>query len=85
MAKQKTERITTSPISEYYIDLLKVDAWLAAKTKSSQATTLLCEGLLAREETIKERIQYIAEKRGIKVNQLWAEILEDKAGEPEKE
>ena len=81
MPKQNNERIYTSPISEYYHDLLKIDSWIVAKTKASQAASLLCAKLQERESRVKERLEYLAKKRNITVDELWNEILEDKAGE----
>ena len=81
MSKQNNERIYTSPISEYYQDLLKIDSWVVGKTKASQAASLLCAKLQEREERIKERLEYLAKKRGMTSDELWKEILEDKADE----
>ena len=73
------ERITTSQLSEYYTDLLKVDSWVVGKTKSVHATSLLCSKLHQREAQVKERLEYLAEKRGITGKELWNLILEGKA------
>ena len=71
----KSERIHTSPIGEYYMDLLEIDSWIVGRTKSTQATSLLCAKLQERETRIKDRLTYLAEKRGLSVNELWNGII----------
>lgn len=68
-------RETISPIGEYYSDLLTIDAYISGKTKSAQASSLLCSKLQEREELIEKRLIYLAEKRGISVKELKIEIL----------
>ncbi len=66
-------------LGEYYQDLLTIDAFIAGRTASAQAGSLLCAKLQEREPRIKERLEYLANKRGITVEDLTLQIL----GEPE--
>lgn len=66
-------------LGEYYQDLLTIDAFIAGRTPSAQAGSLLCAKLQEREPRIKERLEYLANKRGITVEELTSQIL----GEPD--
>lgn len=79
MTSRKDERLVISPIGEYYNDLLIIDSWIRDTTKSQQASSLLCAKLQEREERIKERIEYLAKKRGITPDELWLQILKGNA------
>ena len=79
MTSRKDERLVIAPIGEYYNDLLIVDSWIRDTTKSQQASSLLCSKLQEREERIKERIEYLAKKRGITSDELWVQILKGNA------
>lgn len=75
--RKKDNRETIAPIGEYYSDLLAIDAHISGKTKSAQATSLLCAKLQEREELIEKRLKYLAGKRGISVDDFRSEILRD--------
>jgi hypothetical protein len=75
----RRERFSISPIGEYYRDLLEIDAWINARTASTQANSLLCAKLQEREARIKERVAYLARKRGITAEEMWIQILKGEA------
>ncbi|MDB9527844.1 hypothetical protein PN498_17750 [Oscillatoria sp. CS-180] len=75
----RRERFSISPIGEYYRDLLEIDAWINARTASAQANSLLCAKLQERETRIKERVAYLAKKRGITADEMWVQILKGDA------
>lgn len=77
----RRERFSISPIGEYYMDLLTVDSWINARTNSTQANSLLCAKLQERESRIKERVEYLAKKRGVSTNDMWVQILKGEAEE----
>lgn len=66
-------------LGEYYQDLLILDSWINARALSNQAGSLLCAKLQEREPRIKERLKYLADKRGCSVDELIKQILN---GEP---
>jgi len=72
---RKDERLAIPALGEYYNDLLTVDSWINGRTKVVQAQSLLCAKLQERDKVIKERVEYLAKKRGITFDQMWAEIL----------
>jgi hypothetical protein len=75
----RRERFSIAPIGEYYRDLLEVDAWINARTASTQANSLLCSKLQEREPKIRERLEYLARKRGITIDEMRAQILRGEA------
>ena len=79
MAAKKQDRLQVAPLGEYYEDLLAVDAWIDDRTKSAQANTLLCNTLQEREPMLRERVAYLAKKRGIDPQEFWIEILKGNA------
>ncbi|MGB8691706.1 MAG: hypothetical protein WCD53_30890 [Microcoleus sp.] len=80
--RKKDGRLTVAPLGEFYEDLLRVDSWINARTIASQANSLLCAKLMQRQAEIRDRIQYLATKRGISAEDLWSQIL---SGEAERE
>ncbi|NET90185.1 MAG: hypothetical protein F6K45_19165 [Kamptonema sp. SIO1D9] len=79
MAARRDARLLISPLGEYYEDLLALDAWINARSKANQANSLLCSKLQEREGRIKERIEYLAKKRGIDSEELQLQILKGEA------
>ena len=75
----RRERFSISPIGEYYMDLLTVDSWINARTNSTQANSLLCAKLQERESRIRERVEYLAKKRGVSTSDMWVQILKGEA------
>ena len=75
----RRERFSISPLGEYYRDLLEVDSWINARTASTQANSLLCAKLQERESRMKERVAYLAQKRGISPDEMWIQILKGEA------
>lgn len=75
----KDRRLALPALGEYYNDILTLDAWINNRTRVTQAQSLLCAKLQEREIRIKERLEYIAKKRGITADELWESILEGTA------
>ncbi len=84
-----TKRITAAPIGEYYEDLLLIDARINARSLQAHTNSLLCAKLQEREQRIKERVAYLAQKRGIPFEEMWQALLKgdklaaDEVGEEE--
>lgn len=83
MTIRKDGRLVISPLGEFYEDLLKVDSWINARTIASQANSLLCAKLMQRQVEIRDRVTYLAAKRGISAEDLWTQILSGEAEEDE--
>ena len=79
MTSRNDLRLTIAPIGEYYGDLLTIDSWINDRSKAQQASSLLCSKLQEREDRIRERVKYLANKRGISPDELWIQILKGKA------
>jgi hypothetical protein len=79
MVMARRERFSIAPIGEFYRDLLEIDAWINARTASTQANSLLCGKLQEREDRIKDRVAYLAKKRGISPDEMWVQILKGEA------
>lgn len=75
MAARRDNRLIISSLGEYYTDLLIVDAWINDRSKAGQANSLLCAKLQEREIRIRERVEYLAAKRGIDSKELWKQII----------
>ncbi|MBW4631732.1 MAG: hypothetical protein KME30_07455 [Iphinoe sp. HA4291-MV1] len=76
---KKDDRLALPALGEYYDDLLHVDAWVNNRSKVVQGQNLLCTELQEREAKIKERVEYLAKKRGISFDEMWLSILSGKA------
>jgi hypothetical protein len=74
MAK-KGERLQIPALGEYYSDLLAIDSAINARSEPQQANSLLCSKLQEREEKIKSRVKYLADKRGRSFDEMWNSIL----------
>jgi hypothetical protein len=74
MAK-KDDRIAMSALGEYYEDVLEIDARMNGRTKPEQARTLVYAKIQERESRIKERVSYLARKRGISFEEMWDQLL----------
>ena len=79
LAMPRRERFSIAPIGEFYMDLLTLDSWINARTNSTQANSLLCAKLQEREPKIRERVNYLAKKRGISFDEMWLQILKGQA------
>lgn len=79
MAARKQERLQVAQLGEYYEDLLTVDAWVDDRTKSAQANAILSNALQERELKLRERVAYLAKKRGIDPQEFWIDILKGNA------
>ena len=66
-------------LGEYYQDMLTLDAYITGRTPSSQAGSLLGAKLQEREPKIKERLQYLANKKGLSADDLISQVLKGDA------
>jgi len=82
--KSKLDKIQVG-VGEYYSHLLRWDAWINGRTKSGQASSLLCAKLQEREQRINERLEYLAGVRGMSLDQLKAAILSGEVEDSELE
>lgn len=73
--QRKDDRISMSSLGEYYEDILEIDARMNARSKPEQARTLVYAKIQEREGRIKERVEYLARKRGISFEQMWDQLL----------
>lgn len=71
----KDDRVRISGLGEWYEDLLAIDAAINGRTASLQGASLLCAKLQERESRIKERVRYLAAKRGVSFEEMWLSIL----------
>jgi hypothetical protein len=75
MTKRKDGRFTIAPLGEFYEDFLTVDSWINNRTTATQANSLLCAKLMQRQAEIRDRVEYLAEKRNISTKEMWTQIL----------
>lgn len=75
----ETKRVMITIASEVYQDLLKVDSYLEGKAESTHALNLLGKALSMREAGIRERVNYLAKKRGVSADEMWQAILDGAA------
>ncbi|BAZ09301.1 hypothetical protein NIES4071_11090 [Calothrix sp. NIES-4071] len=75
MNQRREERLQIPALGEFYDDLLDIDAELSSRTRVQQAQSLLSEKLNERVPDIKQRVKYLADKRGVTSDQIWSEIL----------
>lgn len=75
MVKRRDGRFTIAPLGEFYEDFLTVDSWINNRTTATQANSLLCAKLMQRQAEIRDRVQYLAEKRNISTKEMWNQIL----------
>lgn len=74
--RPKDDRPRIAALSEFYEDLLEVDSALTGRTTATQTTSLLCAKLQEREPKIKDRVRYLAAKRGLTFEDMWLKILQ---------
>ncbi|KAB8313962.1 hypothetical protein SD81_040240 [Tolypothrix campylonemoides VB511288] len=72
---RKDDRLTVAPLGEWYEDLLSADSTINARSVAVQASSLLGSKLQEREAKIKERVQYLAKKRGISFDECWKQCV----------
>jgi hypothetical protein len=85
MNAKRTGRLQIGAISEFYEDLLRVDAFLANNSLAAQGKSLLQSYLGQKESKIKERVAYLARKRNISTEELWQQIQAGTAQQMTKE
>jgi hypothetical protein len=85
MNTKKSERFKMAPLSEFYEDLLRADAFLARNTLPNHAKSLLQAFLTQKEPKIRERIAYLAKKRNISVDEMWDLIQSGNAEQTSKQ
>lgn len=78
-SRMATERFYIAQPGEIYYDMLKVEAWLKRRTMSAEGTSILCSRLMQREEYRNRLVAELARKRGITFEQMWDDILCDRA------
>jgi hypothetical protein len=71
----KDDRPRISELGEWYEDLLTIDSQINRRSEAQQAASLLCAKLQEREPKIKERVRYLASKRGMTFQEMWLLIL----------
>jgi hypothetical protein len=72
---KKSERLQIPSLGEWYGDLLAIDARINERSEPNQAHSLLCSKLQEREERIKKRVEYLAQKRGIASEEMWKQLV----------
>lgn len=72
---KRSDRLQIPALGEYYGDLLTIDARINARTEPQQANSLLCSKLQEREQRIRDRVGYLADKRGKSFEDMWDELL----------
>lgn len=72
--KKSAERFKMSPLSEFYEDLLRADAFLGRNSLAAQGKSLLQAKLNEKEAKIRERVTYLARKRNISFDEMWQQI-----------
>jgi hypothetical protein len=76
---KKQERLYIQQLGEIYEDELKVRAWLNRSTLSLQAKSDLSTFLNMRRDDTKEKLQIMANKRGISYEELRKAITDGTA------
>ena len=80
MAVQKVpNKLQLVGLGEVYNDLLMIDSWMNNDSPTSQARLLLRSKLMQRESMIRDRVAYLAKKRGTDPDRLWLQILKGEA------
>ena len=72
-------RPTLNHLGEYYGDRLAFEAWLKKGTLSSQATSILRTALNQRRAATDAKLEYLAAKRGISLEEFQEQILRGNA------
>lgn len=82
---RKTEKVGTGAFpkewriacpGEVYNDLITIDARINQRTISQQASSLLAAKIMEREERIRERVSYLAKKRGLSFDAMWRSLAD---------
>lgn len=73
MARDERPRIAN--LGEWYEDLLTVDSAINGRSEAQQGSSLLCAKLQEREEKIRQRVRYLAAKRGVTFEEMWLQLL----------
>ena len=71
-------RLQIPYLGEHYADLLKLEAWIKARSAPAEAQSLLCAMLMKRESIRDGILQRLAKKRSISKDELVANILAEK-------
>jgi hypothetical protein len=70
-----SKRFQVSWLGEYYMDCLAVEAVIKDRTKSLEASSLLCSMLQQREEKRRHIVEYLAQKRNISFDDMWKQMV----------
>ena len=72
------DRLTLPSLGEWCHDLLMVDAAVSGRSPTIQLQYLGCAKLQEREARIRERVEYLANKRGISFDEMWRQLVTGK-------
>lgn len=75
MSDSKEQKLAVATLGEYYLDALKVEAFLKERSLDQEANSLLCAKLYERTEARGRMVQYLAQKRGISVEEMQRQII----------
>jgi len=72
----RRDRFSIPAPGEYYRVILELDSWINARSPAIQANSLLCSKLQEREPRIMERLDFLAQLRGISREDLIKQIID---------
>lgn len=74
-----SERLQISKPGEYYMDALRLEAFLKNNTIAGEAKSLICARLMQRQDYRNEMLDWVARKRGVSRQELIDAILSGEA------
>lgn len=72
---KKSDRLQIPSLGEWYGDLLAIDARINDRSEPTQAHNLICAKLQDREPRIRARVEYLAQKRGLSMEEMWRQLV----------
>jgi plasmid stability protein len=72
---KKDERLTIAALPEDLQDMLKVYATIQGRSVASLGSSLLCTILQMKLPRFKERMEYLAKKRGMSYEEFWEHCM----------
>lgn len=79
-----SDRMQITRPGEYYMDALKIEAFLKNNTVAGEAKSLICARLMQRKDYREEMLDWVARKRGVTRQELIDAILAGEAGKLDK-
>lgn len=79
-----SDRMQITRPGEYYMDALKIEAFLKNNTVAGEAKSLICARLMQRKDYREEMLDWVARKRGFTRQELIDAILAGEAGKLDK-